>query len=641
VAAAYGVFAKIAQDKTDTTSVRVAALRAMGLLDAPTRERDVASVIRDEADTSLVGTGISALERLKTPAAIRQLEQLVDAPSASTRASAIRALGRMESRESLPRILKRIAAEQGSDPLIAALEVLPLLSSSPHTQAVSTVLDMFRRPALSAQAEVAAVGVLGLLRTPRGEQVLVGRLTADRPEAVRAAAAVALASLDLTQGAAREDALLKALSDPASTVREAAAFALGRLKSRRATAGLLSLLRSSNADASARGAAATALGEIGATEARDALLEALDDASPHVRRASAVALGKVGDRGALERLRDLEANDKDSYVRLSAANAIRALSRAADVVEDDLRSGNADRRRDAIGRLGVSTRPDAAELIIRLLADPDPEVVASAITELSRMKAADPTDALIGELKRQDYSPEGSARRRGAALALGARESQRGLEPLLAAARDRDLNVRSAALAALANYDDPRVMGALREAETQSSGALLQAAGDALAAHGNTLYARERYEESTSAFLAALRIHEQIYGSNDSQVAVDLNNLGVALLRLGRLDQAEGALQRALVIRESVLGPADPETATSLINLALVYSTRKSFERAEPLYLRALRIREATFGGDDITLVPLLQQLASLYTATGRSSEAARLNLRAASLQRAPAAKTP
>jgi tetratricopeptide (TPR) repeat protein len=215
------------------------------------------------------------------------------------------------------------------------------------------------------------------------------------------------------------------------------------------------------------------------------------------------------------------------------------------------------------------------------------------------------------------------------------------LEPLLAAARDRDLNVRSAALAALANYDDPRVMGALREAETLSSGALLQAAGDALAAHGNTLYARERYEESTSAFLAALRIHEQIYGSNDSQVAVDLNNLGVALLRLGRLDQAEAALQRALVIRESVLGPADPETATSLINLALVYSTRKSFERAEPLYLRALRIREATFGGDDITLVPLLQQLASLYTATGRSSEAARLNLRAASLQRAPAAKTP
>jgi tetratricopeptide (TPR) repeat protein len=90
-----------------------------------------------------------------------------------------------------------------------------------------------------------------------------------------------------------------------------------------------------------------------------------------------------------------------------------------------------------------------------------------------------------------------------------------------------------------------------------------------------------------------------------------------------------------------VLGPADPETATSLINLALVYSTRKSFERAEPLYLRALRIREATFGGDDITLVPLLQQLASLYTATGRSSEAARLNRRAASLQRAPASKTP
>jgi HEAT repeat protein len=638
VAGVYEVFTKIARDKTDASSVRVAALRAMGLLEVPSRERDLAAVIRDETDTALVDTGISALERLRTPAAVAQLEQLVDAPSPEARASAIRALGRMDARGSLPRVLKRVVTETASDPLIAALEVVPVLSTTPHTQAVTSVLDLLRRP-LEPPVERAAIGALGLLRTPRAEQLLIARLTVDRPEIVRAAAAVALSSLTLSQGAAREEALIKALSDPASSVRESAAFSLGRLKARTATGPLLSLLRSANADVSVRAAAAAALGEIGATEAKDALLDGLDDDSAHVRGASATALGKVGDRSVLKTLRDLEADDKDGYVRLAAANAIRTLSSTSEAVEDDLESTDPSRRRDAIGRLGASTRPDAAALIIKRLADPDPDVVAAAIIELTRMKGSDPTSALIAELKRPDDSVEGTSRRRGAALALGGRESQAGLEPLLAAARDKDLQVRSAALAALANYDDPRIADALREAEALPGGVLLHSAADAWTAYGNTLYARERPEDAARAFVNALRIHEQLFGSNDPQIAVDLNNLGVVLLRTGRTEEAEAALQRALVIRERVLGPSDPETATSLINLGLVYSSQKSFERAEPLYLRALRIREATLGPNDMTMVPLLEQLARMYASMGRKSEADQLARRAAYIRGAPASK--
>jgi Tfp pilus assembly protein PilF len=255
------------------------------------------------------------------------------------------------------------------------------------------------------------------------------------------------------------------------------------------------------------------------------------------------------------------------------------------------------------------------------------------------MKGSDPTSALIAELKRPDDSVEGTSRRRGAALALGGRESQAGLEPLLAAARDKDLQVRSAALAALANYDDPRIADALREAEALPGGVLLHSAADAWTAYGNTLYARERPEDAARAFVNALRIHEQLFGSNDPQIAVDLNNLGVVLLRTGRTEEAEAALQRALVIRERVLGPSDPETATSLINLGLVYSSQKSFERAEPLYLRALRIREATLGPNDMTMVPLLEQLARMYASMGRKSEADQLARRAAYIRGAPASK--
>ncbi|HEY7502316.1 MAG TPA: HEAT repeat domain-containing protein [Vicinamibacterales bacterium] len=641
VTQAYAAIMKIALDRKDAPQVRIAAVRAMGLMGVATREHDLAAVIRDDVDPSVVSEGISALERLRTQAALAELEQLVEAPSAHARGGAIRALGRMESRGSLMRIVKRLSAEQDSDALMAGLEVLPVLSTEQNAQVVFTVLELLRRNNLPSNVEVAAVGVLGLLRSARAEPVLVARLVGDKPEQVRAAAAIALSSLDIPAAPAqtRESALMKALAnDPSSSVRESAAFALGRLKANGATPALVSLLQSGNADARLRAAAAGALGEIGLKDALPALVGSLDDDSAHVRQAAAEALGKVGDRSALPRLRELQDQDKDNYVRVAAANAIRTLSNVGETIDEDLASSDPGRRIGAIGRLAKANRPDAAALIIKQLAYADPEVVAAAVVELSRMKA-DPTDVLVEELQRQDTSREGSARRRGAALALGARASKPAFEPLLAAARDKDLNVRSAVLAALANYDDPRVMEALREAETLPNGVLLQPTADALAAYGTTLYGRERLEDAVRAFESALRIHEQLYGSNDPQVAVDLNNLGVVLLRLGRTNDAATVLERALVIRERVLGASDPETATALVNLGLVHASQKDFAKAEPLYLRALRIRESVYGPDDITLASLLDQIAGMYTAMNRKSEADRMSQRAMAIRRGPVFK--
>jgi HEAT repeat protein len=51
-----------------------------------------------------------------------------------------------------------------------------------------------------------------------------------------------------------------------------------------------------------RAATATALGRLGASEARDALVSALDDRVPEVRTAAARALGQVGGRTARQAL---------------------------------------------------------------------------------------------------------------------------------------------------------------------------------------------------------------------------------------------------------------------------------------------------------------------------------------------------
>jgi HEAT repeat protein len=84
-------------------------------------------------------------------------------------------------------------------------------------------------------------------------------------------------------------ALVKALGDGESPVREQAAWALGAIDERSAVEPLMRVLKDS--DPGVREQAAWALGAIGDSRAVDALLPALKDAHPRVRRQAAWAIG--------------------------------------------------------------------------------------------------------------------------------------------------------------------------------------------------------------------------------------------------------------------------------------------------------------------------------------------------------------
>ncbi len=99
-------------------------------------------------------------------------------------------------------------------------------------------------------------------------------------------AAWALGALDDRSASA---ALLGALGDAESPVREQAAWALGAIDDPRAVEPLIRALKDS--DAGVREQAAWALGAIGDRRAVDALLPALQDAHAGVRRQAAWAIG--------------------------------------------------------------------------------------------------------------------------------------------------------------------------------------------------------------------------------------------------------------------------------------------------------------------------------------------------------------
>lgn len=82
-----------------------------------------------------------------------------------------------------------------------------------------------------------------------------------------------------------------------------------------------------------RDTAAAALGELRVVKATDPLIRLLDAADPHVRSSAATALGKIGSKKALPRLRELGTSDEEAFVRSWAIGAIGAIGGGGEVTE--------------------------------------------------------------------------------------------------------------------------------------------------------------------------------------------------------------------------------------------------------------------------------------------------------------------
>ena len=196
-----------------------------------------------------------------------------------------------------------------------------------------------------------AVMRLGNLHAAEASRAAVPALS-DASPIVRATAAKAVLSLDPNESVS---VLLPLLKDKDEFVRREAAYALGRTRSRSATAALSERLLTDKEDG-VRAAAAVALGDIADEAAVVSLASALApelaergsgrrkrEQNVFVLRAAAVSLGQIGSRAGTPALISALSNEKvDGDVRREAARslgmigdpaaapALRAASTAAD-----------------------------------------------------------------------------------------------------------------------------------------------------------------------------------------------------------------------------------------------------------------------------------------------------------------------
>ncbi len=228
-----------------------------------------------------------------------------------------------------------------------------------------------------------------------------------------------------------------------------------------------------------------ALATVQDTAAVTALIAALKDEDPEVRRAAAQALGNRRDPRAVQPL-IAALSDKDAEVRQHVLEALSNMRdpRAVEGFIMALKDEDPDVRREAaqaIGNLPETRRgysPEAqraSTALSTLLTDVSAAVRRAAIQALREVKGARPTDAIITALKDADAEV-----RQSAAEALGDMEVRGASTQLVVLLSDPNADVRHAAAHALGHLKDPTTAEALAKALKDPNQDVRQAAAESL-----------------------------------------------------------------------------------------------------------------------------------------------------------------
>ena len=273
--------------------------------------------------------------------------------------------------------------------------------------------------------------------------------------------------------------LIAALVDKNLTVRLSASEALGKIGDKTAVDALILAL--SDEDSGVRSNAAEALGEIGDKTTVDALILSLRDEDSTVRWSAAYALGEIGDKAAVDTL-ILALSDEKFLVQLFAADALGKIGgkTVVDVLILSLRDENSTVRSSAAFALGKIGGKAVVDALILSLRDKDSTVLSRAAGALGKIGDKTAVDALTLALRDKESSVRSSA-----ANALGKIGDKTVVDALILALRDKDSDVRSNAANTLGEIGDKTASDALTFALRDKDSRVRSSAADALGKIGD------------------------------------------------------------------------------------------------------------------------------------------------------------
>jgi tetratricopeptide (TPR) repeat protein len=138
-----------------------------------------------------------------------------------------------------------------------------------------------------------------------------------------------------------------------------------------------------------------------------------------------------------------------------------------------------------------------------------------------------------------------------------------------------------------------------------------------------------KVEEAEDRYGKALKLQDKVYSSEHPQTAQTLNNLALLYFQTSRYEKALILNTRSLEIMEKLGKTEHPGFATTLNNLAGIYVHKGRHEKALELYKRALEIRECSLSPDHPDVAKTLNNLGELYRIMGRHKKALQMYTRA------------
>ncbi|MEW6366294.1 MAG: serine/threonine-protein kinase [Acidobacteriota bacterium] len=124
---------------------------------------------------------------------------------------------------------------------------------------------------------------------------------------------------------------------------------------------------------------------------------------------------------------------------------------------------------------------------------------------------------------------------------------------------------------------------------------------------------------------AAQRAKTELRGQPEIQAAVR-TTIGLTYMSLGLYEQAERQLRDALDARMTLFGRENGDTAMSMNNLGMLLESKGDVAGAEPLYRGALAVLRKVRGDRDLEVASVLNNLAGLMVLKGDLGAAERLH---------------